>query len=139
MDMRVRGCPRLLDYKHMFVVGRERHLDALGAWAGRPLWLHRARTKNGPYLLHPLSGFPLTSLFYGFFWGFGGVRRGFSSLIYRTTPRHTPPVSGGADYVEDHVEVARKPPTIAPSLYELNQAPLPEEVEVALDRAGGAA
>jgi hypothetical protein len=33
------------------------------------------------------------------------------------------------------VEVARKPPTIAPSLYEFDHAALPQEVQVALDGA----
>ena len=45
-------------------------------------------------------------------------------------------MSGGASDMNDAVEVARKPPTtIAPALYELDHATLPQEVQVALDGA----
>ena len=37
--------------------------------------------------------------------------------------------------MNDAVEIARKPPTIAPALYEFDHATLPEEVQVALNGA----
>ena len=37
--------------------------------------------------------------------------------------------------MNDAVEIARKPPTIAPSLYEFDHATLAQEVQVALDGA----
>ena len=39
--------------------------------------------------------------------------------------------------MNDAVEVARKPPTIAPSRYEFDHATLAQEVQVALDGANG--
>jgi hypothetical protein len=44
-------------------------------------------------------------------------------------------MSGGASDMNYAVEVARKPPAIAPSLYELDHATLPQEVQVALNGA----
>jgi hypothetical protein len=44
-------------------------------------------------------------------------------------------MSGGTHDVDNPVEVARKPPTIAPSLYEFDHATLAQEVQVALDGA----
>ena len=72
----------------------------------------------------------------GFLWGaIGGCYGAFSSSIYRGSLFHTTPVSGGASNMNDAVEVARKPPTIAPSLYEFDHATLSQEVQVALDGA----
>src|SRR5215212_531131 len=135
-------CRMLTECKQTFVL-RPRPDTGLGLWTGATRYLRHLRLRRSsveePLVALPSSFcLPLPSLVHRFFWGFGGVRRMFSSPIYRRTARQATPVSGGADDVEDAVEVARKPATIAPPFDELDQAPLPEEVQVALDRTDGA-